>query len=47
MDWVRKWLIVLNAGKTRLVLFEMSNNSSTDVKMEGSVLENKFLRFFF
>ena len=40
--WHKKWLVDFNAGKTRLVLFTWSNNTgSIDVKMEGSVLEEK------
>ena len=42
MDWARKWLVDFNAGKTQLVLFDRSNNTgSIDVKMDGSVLEEK------
>ena len=42
MDWGRKWLVDLNAGKTQLVSFDQSNNTdATDVKMTGSVLEKK------
>ena len=42
MDWGKKWLVNFNAGKTQLVLFDRSNNnSSVDVKMDGSVLEEK------
>ena len=42
VDWGKKWLVDFNAGKTRLVLFEQSNdNGSIDVKMDGSVLEEK------
>ena len=42
MDWGKKWLVDFNAGKTQLVSFDQSNNSSsTDVKMHGSVLEEK------
>ena len=42
MDWGRKWLVDFNAGKTQLVLFDWSNNNgSIDVKMDGSVLEEK------
>ena len=42
MDWGKKWLVFFNAGKTQLVLFEWSNNNgSIDVKMDGSVLEEK------
>ena len=41
-DWGKKWLVDFNAGKTQLVLFDRSNNSgSIDVKMDGSVLEEK------
>ena len=40
MDWGKKWLFVLNAGKTQLVSFDHSNNTGAiDVKMDGSVLE--------
>ena len=42
MDWDKKRLIDFNAGKTQLVSFDRSNNNgSTDVKMDGSVLEEK------
>ena len=42
MDWGRKWLVDFNAGKTQLVSFDWSNNNgSIDVKMDGSVLEEK------
>ena len=42
MDWGKKWLVDLNAGKTHLVLFNRSNNNgSIDVKMGGSILEEK------
>ena len=42
LDWGRKWLVDFNAGKTQLVLFDRSNNNgSIDVKMDGSVLEEK------
>ena len=42
MDWGKKWLVDFNAGKTQLVLFDWSNNiGSIDVKMDGSVLEEK------
>ena len=38
----KKWLVDFNAGKTQLVLFDRSNNTgSIDVKMDGSVLEEK------
>ena len=42
MDWGKKWLVDLNTGKTQLVSFDRSNNNgSIDVKMNGSVLEEK------
>ena len=41
-DWGKKWLVNFNALKTQLVSFGWSNNSgSIDVKMDGSVLEEK------
>ena len=42
VDWVKKWLVDFNAGKTQLVSFDQSNNNgSIDVKMGGSILEEK------
>ena len=42
VDWGRKWLFDFNAGKTQLVLFDQSKNTGAiDVKMDGSVLEEK------
>ena len=42
VDWSKKWLVDFNAGKTRLVSFDRSNNNgSIDVKMGGSILEEK------
>ena len=42
VDWGKKWLVDFNAGKTQLVSFDWSNNAgSVDVKMDGSVLEEK------
>ena len=42
MDWVKKWLLDFNTGKTQLVWFDRSNdNCFVDVKMNGSVLEEK------
>ena len=42
MDWDRKSLIDFSAGNTELVSFDQSNNTgATDVKMDGSVLEEK------
>ena len=41
-DWRRKWLVDFNAGKTQVVSFDRSNNTGAiDVKMDGSVLEEK------
>ena len=40
----KKWLVDFNAGKTRLVSLDRSNNTgSIDVKMDGYVLEEKHL----
>ena len=42
VDWGKKQLVDFNAGKTHLVSFDQSNNNgSADVKMDGSVLEEK------
>ena len=42
VDWGRKWLVDFNAGKTQLVSFDWSKNTGAiDVKMDGSVLEEK------
>ena len=42
VEWAKKWLIDFNAGKTQLVSTDWSNNNgSIDVKMDGSVLEEK------
>ena len=42
MDRGKKWLVDFNAGKTQLVSFDRSdNNGSIDVKMSGSILEEK------
>ena len=41
MDWGKKWLVDFNARKTQLVSFDQSNIGSIDVKMDGSVLEEK------
>ena len=42
LDWGKKWLVDFNAGKTQLVSFDRSNNNgSIDVKMDGSILEEK------
>ena len=44
VDWGKKWLVDFNAGKTQLVSFDRSNNtSSIDVRMVGSVLEKKII----
>ena len=42
MDWGKKWLVDFSAEKTQLVSFDWSNNNgSIDVKMGGSILEEK------
>ena len=42
VDWGRMWLVDFNAGKTQLVLFDHFNNTGAiDVKMDGSVLQEK------
>ena len=42
VDWGGKWLVDFSAGKTQLVSFDRSNNNgSIDVKMDGSVFEEK------
>ena len=42
MGWVRKWLVDFNTLKPQLVSFDGSNNTGVlDVKMDGSVLEEK------
>ena len=42
MDLGKKWLVDFDAGKTQLVLCDQSTrNDSIDVKMDGSVLEEK------
>ena len=41
-DWGRKWLVDFNAGKTLLISFDQSNNTSAiNGKMDGPVLEEK------
>ena len=42
VDWEKKWLVDFSAGKTQLVSFDQFNNKgSIDVKMDGSILEEK------
>ena len=42
LDLGNKWLVEFIAGKTQLVSFDwFNNNGSIDVKMDGSVLEEK------
>ena len=42
VDWGRKWLVDFNAGKPQLASFNRSKNTGAiDVKMHGSVLEEK------
>ena len=38
VDWGKKWLVDFNAGKTQLFY---NNNGSIDMKMDGSVFEEK------
>ena len=40
MDWVRRWLVDVNAGKTQLVSFNWSNSTGDIyVKIDRSVLQ--------
>ena len=41
VDCGKKWLVNFNAGKTQLVSFDRCYNGSIDVKIDGSVLEEK------
>ena len=42
VDWCKKWIVDFNAGKTQLVLFDLTNNNgSIDVKIDGSVPAGK------
>ena len=42
VDWGKKWFVDFIAGKTQLVSFDcFNNNGYIDVKMDGSVLEEK------
>ena len=42
VDWGSKWLVDFNAAKTQLVSFDQSKNTGAiDVKMDGSILEEK------
>ena len=42
MNCGKKWLVDFNNGKTQLVSFDRSNNNgSINVKIDGSVLEEK------
>ena len=42
VDWGKKWLVDFNAGKTKLVSFNRSNNNgSIDMKMGESIPEEK------
>ena len=40
-DWVRKWLVDFNAGKTPFFSYDLSNNCAIDVKMNESNLDKK------
>ena len=42
VDWGRKWLVDSKNGKTQLVLFDRSSNTSAiNVKLDGPVLDEK------
>ena len=42
MDPGKNWLVDFNAGKNQLISFDWSNNNdSIDVKMGGSILQEK------
>ena len=42
VGWGRKWVVDFNAAKTQLVSFDRPNNTdANDVKMDGSILEEK------
>ena len=42
MDWSKNWLVDFNAEETQLVSFgRFNNNGSIDVKIDGSVPEEK------
>ena len=42
VDWGKKWLVDFSVEKTLLVSFDQSNNNgSVDVKVDGSILEEK------
>ena len=41
VDWGREWLVDFNAGKTQLVFDWFNNAGASDVKIDGSVLEEK------
>ena len=41
MDWGRKWIVDFNAGKIQLISYDRSNTGAINVKMDGSVLEEK------
>ena len=44
VDWGRKWLVDLNAGKTQLVSFCLSDSTGAiDVRMDGLILRKKNL----
>ena len=45
VDWGKKWLVDFNAGKTQLVLCDLSKNTgSIDVKMDLFLRKNHLLR---
>ena len=44
VEWVRKWLVDLDAGKPRLISFDQSNNTGAiDVNMYSSPVKIHYL----
>ena len=44
MDWHKRWLVDVSAGKTQLVSFDLSiNTGAIDVKIDRSVLNGKII----
>ena len=44
MDWHKRWLVDVSAGKTQLVSFDLSINvGAIDVKIDRSVLNGKII----
>ena len=48
MNWGKAWLVDFNAGKTKLVSFDQSNNNGPiDVKMESVFEEESSVKIEF